>query len=117
MVVEHPSVVLPPCKRKYRVETHRRGPIVGLRVCARGVQSSFPRTRYVLVHCRVSGTTQVCVFLFDPCRRRRRCVWWWWCAGVVCENCIVDASIFYSLYFCVCAHRPLLVVGVRVLCF
>ena len=63
----------------------------------------------LLVHCWVSGATHgactVCgVGVVDPlwpviCFLTVFCVGWW-VVGVVCENCIVDASILF--FVCVC---------------
>ena len=48
-----------------------------------------------LLRCWVSGAAQVCVSLLGPCREPAAVVVAWCHVGVVlCENCIVDASIF-----------------------
>ena len=55
----------------------------------------------VLVRCRVSGAT--CVSLLLRCAA---CAPFWWgvcgVSWVLCENCIVDASIFLFCEVCVC---------------
>ena len=130
VVVEYPSVVLPPVSFKnVRVETHPTMIIMlevsmgcGWKVCTLGcmdIKCVYAATKVfgVLACCWVSGAT-LCVPCCGIPLLVDHLLWWLVFVGcVLCENCIVDASIFYSLYFCVCAHRPLLVVGVRVLCF
>ena len=60
-----------------------------------------------LVHCWVSGAAQVCVSLLGPSRESTAVVVAWFRVGVVlCENCIVDASIFL---FCVLVLFTLIV--------
>ena len=55
----------------------------------------------MLVRCWVSGAALVCpwalLFAGVHC-----CVFRWWGGVVLCENCIVDASIFLFLCFGVC---------------
>ena len=60
-----------------------------------------------LVHCWVSGAAQVCVSLLGPSRGLAAVIVAWCQVGVVlCENCIVDASIFL---FCVLVLFTLIV--------
>ena len=60
-----------------------------------------------LVHCWVSGAAQVCVSLLGPSREPAAVIVAWSRVGVVlCENCIVDASIFL---FCVLVLFTLIV--------
>lgn len=60
-----------------------------------------------MVHCWVSGAAQVCVSLLGPSREPAAVVVAWCHVGVVlCENCIVDASIFL---FCVLVLFTLIV--------
>ena len=114
-VVESPSVRLP---RKYfcRVETHLRV-VVALSGwwCGWPVMVVLPHGAWlvdasglrdkrvnVLVHCWVSGAAQGCSCWALMLAGRLGCGWL--CVGVVlCENCIVDASIFL---FCVLVFVP-----------
>ena len=110
VVVEYPSVVLPPvCFKNVRVETHPATIIMlevsmgcGWKVCTLGCMvikyvCAATKVFGVLACCWVSGAT-LCVpsgipLLVD------HLLWWLVLVGcVLCENCIVDASI---LFFCV----------------
>ena len=67
---------------------------------------------YALVHCWVSGAAQGCSCWALMLAGRVGCGWL--CVGVVlCENCIVDASIFL---FCVLVFIPVCLC-VRVFCY
>ena len=76
-----------------------------------GYTAERDKSVFVLVHCWVSGAA-----LVVPVGPSCRLVTWLWlvvCGVVLCENCIVDASIFL---FCVLVFIPVCLC-VRVFCY
>ena len=67
---------------------------------------------FVLVHCWVSGAALV-VPVGPYVHGWLQCLWLFVCGVVLCENCIVDASIFL---FCVLVFIPVCLC-VRVFCY
>ena len=114
VVVEYPSVVLPPvCFKNVRVETHPTMVFMlevsvgcGCGVCTLGcmdIKCVYAAMKLLVCWHAVGCLGQHCVFLLCGIPLLVDHLLWWlvFVGCVLCENCIVDASIlFFLCNFC-----------------